>query len=134
MLPHGDAETMGRYAAPGMSTPDLDLVARYVPAEVLAETFGLIQVTRSVYRADSTTYVFERKRDIFGREVCRALRLTPHPLPTSPPRFDPNHGIVWADRNPDLKPDIAYLDVSCNDPRMHAITPGSLPHPATPAP
>ncbi|HZO93016.1 MAG TPA: hypothetical protein VFB22_04550 [Candidatus Baltobacteraceae bacterium] len=129
MLPHGDVDTMAHYGAPAMDAPDLDLVAEYVPAEVLAETFGLIRITRSVMHAGSTTYVFEHKKDIFGREVCRALRFTPHPLRTPPPRWDPNHGITWADRNPDLKPEVDYLDVSCSDPRIEAVTPGSLDRP-----
>lgn len=134
MLPHGDADTMAHYAAPPMDPPDLDLVERYVPAEVLAETFGLIRITRTVFHADSTTYVFERKRDIFGREVCRAVRFTPHPQQTPPPRWDPNHGLVWAGRSPDLKPEVDYIDVSCSDPRMQPVAPGSLARKATPPP
>ena len=33
------------------------------------------------------------------------------------------------DRNPDLKPEVGYVDVSCNDKRMETIVPGSLKTP-----
>jgi hypothetical protein len=133
MLPHGEAETMHDYTT-GMDAPDLDLVERYVPAVVLAETFGLIHVTRTVMRADSTTYVFEHTRDIFGRERCRALRFTPHPLPPAPPRFDPNHPAAWPPAQPALTPAIEYLDVKCDDARIQVIAPGSLKRPASGSP
>jgi hypothetical protein len=134
MLPHGPV-------APGHYTPPLDPAAATEardaalapPLEVLAATFGLIRVTRTAFRADSVTYVFERKRDLFGREVCRAFRITDHPLPPPPtPQPSLSGGFprpYIPDRNPDLKPVVEYVDVSCNNPRMEKIVPGSLKTP-----
>jgi len=116
---------MGHFT-PSFSLPDVDLVRRYVPLDVLAETFGLIRVTRTMARADSTTYVFERRKDIFGREVCRALRFTPHPLPSAPPRFDPNHPLQFGPDAPNIKPEVEYVNVSCDARGIQAIEPGSL--------
>ena len=100
------------------------------PAEVLAKTFGLIRVKRTAFVADSVAYVFERRQTPFG-ERCRAFRVTDHPKPPPPPRFDPSHPLAFPDRNPDLKPVVEYIDVSCNDRRMEPVEPGSL---ATPVP
>jgi hypothetical protein len=101
-----------------------------VPESVLAKTFGLIRRTRTQVRAASVTYVFERTFDLFGREVCRAFRITEHPQATPPPRFDPNR-LVFPDRNPDLRPTTDYVFVPCDDPSMRKVVPGSL---ATPSP
>jgi hypothetical protein len=125
LLPHGDANTMGHFT-PAFTPPDDDLVRRFVPADVLAATFGLVTVTRTTYRAGSTTYVFERRKDIFGREVCRALRFTPHPLPSAPPRFDPNHPLQFGPDAPNIKPEVEYVNVSCEARGMQAVEPGSL--------
>jgi len=103
-----------------------------VPESVLAKTFGLIRRTRTVMRAASVTYVFERTFDLFGRQVCRAFRITEHPQPTPPPRFDPNQ-LVFPSRNPDLKPTADYVLVPCDDPSMRKVVPGSLASP-TPQP
>jgi hypothetical protein len=103
------------------------------PAYVLAATFGLIRVSRTVVHADSVAYVFERKKDLLGREVCRAFRITDHPLPPRPtPAPSLSGGFarpVIPDRLPDLKPEVEFVDVSCNDPRMERIAPGSLTTP-----
>jgi len=103
------------------------------PAEVLAATFGLIRVRRTIVHADSVAYVFERKRDILGREVCRAFRITDHPEPpppTAPPSLQGGQPrIMFPDRPPDIKPIIEFVDVRCNDPRMERIVPGSLKTP-----
>jgi hypothetical protein len=100
---------------------------------VLAATFGLIRVARTVVHADSIAYVFERKKDILGREVCRAFRITDHPQPpppTPPPSLAGGFPRPYLpDRPPDLKPVVEYVDVSCNDPRMERIAPGSLTTP-----
>ncbi|MEA2667053.1 MAG: hypothetical protein QOI11_3997 [Candidatus Eremiobacteraeota bacterium] len=100
------------------------------PAEVLAKTFGLIRVRRTAFVADSVAYVFERRQTPFG-ERCRAFRVTDHPKPPPPPRFDPNHPErnPIPDRNPDLKPEVEYIDVSCSDRRMEPVVPGSLKTP-----
>jgi hypothetical protein len=100
-----------------------------VPESVLAKTFGLIRRTRTVMRAASVTYVFERTFDLFGRQVCRAFRITEHPQPTPPPRFDPN-ALVFPGRNPDLKPTADYVLVPCDDPSMRKVVPGSLASPS----
>ena len=134
LLPHGPV-TPGRY------TPGLDpqaAVAAYEaalapPAEVLAATFGLIRVSRTVVHADSIAYVFERKKDLFGREVCRAFRITDHPKPpppSPPPSLVGNHTQPnLPGPLPDLKPVVEYVDVSCNDPHMEKVVPGSLKTP-----
>jgi len=132
MLPKGPV-TPGRYT-PGLdpnAAVDAYEKALAPPAEVLAATFGLIRVQRTLIHADSVAYVFERKRDLLGREVCRAFRVTDHPLPPPP---TPVPGIrigsfpqpYIPDRPRDLKPVVEYVDVSCNDPRMEKIEPGSL--------
>jgi hypothetical protein len=126
---------------PGRYTPALDprtAVEAYEaalapPAEVLAKTFGLIRVSRTLVHADSVGYVFERKRDLLGREVCRAFWVTDHP-PPPPPTPQPSLAGGFPrpylpDRNPDLKPIVEYVDVSCNDHRMENIVPGSLKTP-----
>jgi hypothetical protein len=100
-----------------------------VPESVLAKTFGLIRRTRTVMRSASVTYVFERTFDLFGRQVCRAFRITEHPQPTPPPRFDPN-ALVFPGRNPDLKPTADYVLVPCDDPSMRKVVPGSLASPS----
>ena len=125
LLPRGDVNTMGHFT-PGFSTSELDLVREFVPVDVLAKTFGLISVSRTTYRAGSTTYVFEHRKDIFGREVCRALRFTPHPLPSAPPRFDPNHPMQFGPDAPNIKPEVEYVDVSCNARGLVPVEPGSL--------
>jgi hypothetical protein len=101
-----------------------------IPVEVLAKTFGLIRRTRTVVHAASVTYIFERTRDLFGREVCRAFRVTEHPEATPPPHFDPNHPLVFPDGRRDLKPVTEYVNVSCDDPSMRKVVPGSLASPA----
>lgn len=134
MLPHGPV-TPGRYTPaldPRTATEAYEAALR-PPAEVLAATFGLIRVSRTLVHADSVAYVFERKRDILGREVCRAFWITDHP-PPPPPTAQPSLSGGFArpylpDRNPDLKPVVEYVDISCNDKRMQPIVPGSLKTP-----
>jgi hypothetical protein len=131
LLPHNAV-------VPGHFAPGLDprtAVEEYErklapPAEVLAATFGLIRISRTVMHADSIAYVFERKRDVFGREVCRAFRITDHPPPPPP---TPVPSLIGSfprpylpDRNPDLKPVVEFVDVWCKDPRMETVVPGSL--------
>lgn len=132
MLPHGPVAP-GHYGDTEIdprSAVDEYEKALAPPAEVLAATFGLIRVNRTLLHADSVAYVFERKRDLLGRETCRAFRVTDHP-PPPPPTPMPRLLGGFArpslpDRNPDLKPIVEYVDVSCNDPRMEKIVPGSL--------
>ncbi len=130
---------MQRY--PG-ATVDRDTVAegyeRLVrpPPEVLAATFGIIRERRTNLHPDSVTYVFgEPKRNLIGRTVCRAWRVTDHPQPSPPPAPSSLVGgrttLVFPGPNPDLKPEIDYVEVSCDDPRMEKHVPGSL---ATPVP
>ncbi|MDB5071269.1 MAG: hypothetical protein JWM87_2380, partial [Candidatus Eremiobacteraeota bacterium] len=131
MLPKGPV-TPGRYT-PGLdpnAAVDAYEKALAPPAEILAATFGLIRVKRTLVHADSIAYVFERRRDVLGREVCRAFRITDHPQPP-PPTPMPSLAGGFArpylpDRSPDLKPVVETVDVSCNDPRMEKVEPGSL--------
>jgi hypothetical protein len=111
------------------------------PLEILAKTFGLIYTTRTVTRADSVAYVYERTRDVVGREVCRAYRITEHPVREATP--PPNHlgpGVVEFPRPlPDVTPRVETVDVSCRAPGMIPVDPGSLTSPVprrppTPAP
>jgi hypothetical protein len=134
MLPKGPV-------APGRYTPGLDpnaAVAAYEkalepPAYVLAATFGLIRVTRTLYHADSVAYVYERRKDMFGREVCRAFQVTDHPQPpppTAPPSLVGGFARPYIpDRSPDLKPVIEYVNFSCDDRRMERFPPGTLTTP-----
>jgi hypothetical protein len=100
------------------------------PAEILARTFGLIRVHRTETVADSIAYVYERISTPFG-ERCRAYRITQHPLPAAPHKYDFTD--PWRNappgRNPDLKPVVETVDVSCHDHRMEPVVPGSLKTP-----
>jgi hypothetical protein len=135
MLPKGPVAP-GHYTPPALDPSAATAAyekALAPPAEVLAETFGLIRVTRTAFRADSVAYVFERRKDIFGREVCRAFRVTDHPKPP-PPTPVPNLVGGFSrpyipDRSPDLKPVVEYVNVSCNDRGMEHIVPGTLTTP-----
>jgi hypothetical protein len=106
------------------------------PPEVLAATFGIIRERRTNVHPDSVTYVFgDPKRNLMGRTMCRGWRVTDHPQASPPPAADSLVGgrttLVLPERNPDLKPQIDYVDVSCDDARMEKHVPGSL---ATPVP
>ncbi len=98
------------------------------PAEILARTFGLLWTTRTVLRADSVAYVYERTHDILGREVCRAYRITEHPLQAAPARFDPNKA-QFPGPLPNATPLVETVEVRCNDPNIQAVVPGSLTSP-----
>jgi hypothetical protein len=134
LLPH-NAVVPGHYA-PGLdpnAAVEAYEKALTPPAYVLAATFGLIRVSRTVVHADSIAYVFERKKDLFGREVCKAYRITDHPKPpppTPPPSLSGGFARPYIpDRPPDLKPVLEFVEVSCNDPRMERIAPGGLTTP-----
>ncbi|HEY4440030.1 MAG TPA: hypothetical protein VGN14_06215 [Candidatus Elarobacter sp.] len=106
------------------------------PAEILAATFGIIRERRTEVRADSVAYVYGTPRkNIFGRTVCKAWRVTDHPLP-GPPTAAPSlaggrANLAFPGPPPDLKPVIDEVDVACDDPRIEKHVPGSL---ATPVP
>ncbi|HTD32018.1 MAG TPA: hypothetical protein VK665_00045, partial [Candidatus Elarobacter sp.] len=131
LLPHGPVQP-GHYTGgldPGAAVDEYEKSVA-PPAEVLAATFGIIRVSRTVMHADSVAYVFERKKDIFGREVCRAFWITDPPQPPPP---TPLPHIIGGfprpyipDRPPDLKPVVEYVDVSCTDKRIQPVVPGSL--------
>jgi hypothetical protein len=53
------------------------------------------------------------------------------PPPASSSLMGGRTPLVLPDRNPDLKPQIDYVDVACDDARMEKFVPGSL---ATPVP
>ena len=98
------------------------------PAEILARTFGLIWTTRTVLHADSVAYVYERTRDVLGREVCKAYRITEHPLQPAPARFDPNKP-QFPGPLPNATPLLETVDVRCNDAGMQHVAAGSLTSP-----
>jgi len=98
------------------------------PAEILARTFGLLWTTRTLLHADSIAYVYERTRDILGREVCKAYRITEHPLQPAPARFDPSKA-QFPGPLPNTTPLIETVELRCNDPGMQPVVPGSLKSP-----
>jgi len=98
------------------------------PAEILARTFGLLWTTRTVLHADSIAYVYERTRDVLGREVCKAFRITEHPLQASPGRFDPSKP-QFPGPLPNATPLLETVEMRCNDPHMQPVVPGSLKSP-----
>ncbi len=102
------------------------------PLEVLAKTFGLIRVRRTLTQADSIAYVYERTRNLFGQEVCKAYRITEHPQ--RPPTTYSTHTGPGAVDFPvplaDVKPTVETVEVSCNDAKMQAVAPGTLTTPA----
>jgi hypothetical protein len=135
-LPTG-GNTMQRY--PG-ATVDRDAVKEGYeqlvrpPPEVLAATFGIIRERRSNLHPDSVTYVFgEPRRNMIGRTVCRGWRVTDHPqaspAPASSSLMGGRPAPVFPGPNPDLKPQIDYVEVSCDDARMEKHVPGSLTTP-----
>lgn len=98
------------------------------PAEILAQTFGLIRIERTVVVADSIAYVYKRIKTPFG-ERCLAWRITDHPKPAGPERYDPNRP-YFPEGSPNLKPLVEKdAEVSCNDHRMQAVTPGTITTP-----
>jgi hypothetical protein len=102
------------------------------PLEILAKTFGLIYTTRTISRADSVEYVYERTRSvILGRDICRAYKITEHPLreayhPTPPV----GPGVVeFPGPLRDVKPEIEKVDVPCDAKGTIDVVPGSLKTP-----
>jgi hypothetical protein len=102
------------------------------PLEVLAKTFGLIYTTRTISRADSVTYVYERTHNvILGHDICRAFKITEHPLreayhPTAPV----GPGVVeFPGPLRDVKPELENVDVPCDAKGLIDVVPGSLKSP-----
>ena len=98
------------------------------PAEILARTFGLLWTTRTLVHADSIAYIYERTRDILGREVCKAYRVTEHPLQASPRTFDPSKA-QFPGPLPNATPLVETVELRCDDPHMQPVVPGSLKSP-----
>ena len=103
------------------------------PLEILLKTFGIIRQRRTLTVADSVAYVYERTKNIFGQEVCKAYRITEHPI-TSSPQYSTHTGPSSGHADmpgprPDAKPDIETVDVSCNDKNMEKYVPGSITSP-----
>jgi len=102
------------------------------PLEILAKTFGLIRVARTMVVADSVAYVYERHHTPFG-DRCLAWRVTEHPEPQPTPWHDPAIGAPppnFPPGAPDLKAVVEKsVEVDCNDKRMQAVAPGSLTSP-----
>jgi hypothetical protein len=101
------------------------------PLEVLAKTFGLIYTTRTITRADSVEYVYERVHGLLGKDVCRAYKITEHPLRPvdSPPDVSKPGAITLPGALRDVKPDIETLLVPCDAPGMIKVEPGSITTP-----
>jgi hypothetical protein len=111
------------------------------PLAILAKTFGLIYTTRTVTRADSVEYIYERTRGLLGNEYCKAFKITEHPLRPveGAPNFTAPGAAVFPGPGRDVKPLIETLDVPCDDKAMIKVEPGSLKspvprRPATPSP
>lgn len=102
------------------------------PPDVLAKTFGLIYVTRTQAHADSVAYVYERTQlVVLGHAVCRAFRITEHPLRTADERVDVSKPGALTLPGPlrDEKPVLETIDVACDTPGMIVVEPGSLTAP-----
>jgi hypothetical protein len=101
------------------------------PLEILAKTFGLIYTTRTLTRADSVEYVYERVHGLLGNDVCRAYKITEHPLrPTdSAPDVSKPGALTLPGALRDVKPDIETVDVPCDSPGMIKVEPGSITTP-----
>jgi hypothetical protein len=101
------------------------------PLEVLAKTFGLIYTTRTITHADSVEYVYERVHGLLGKDVCRAYKITEHPLRPvdSAPDVSKPGAITLPGPLRDVKPDIETVEVSCDAPGMIKVQPGSITTP-----
>jgi hypothetical protein len=102
------------------------------PLEILAKTFGLIYATRTVARADSVEYVYERTHSILlGHDICRAWRITEHPLRPvdKAPDVSKPGGVSFPAPLRDVKPETETVEVPCDDKAMIKVEPGSLKTP-----
>jgi hypothetical protein len=101
------------------------------PLEILAKTFGLIYVTRTQTRADSVAYVYERVHGLLGKDVCRAYKITEHPLRDveKPPDYSKPGAVSFPAPLRDVKPDIETVEVPCDDKGIIKVEPGSLKSP-----
>jgi hypothetical protein len=101
------------------------------PLEILAKTFGLIYTTRTLTHADSVEYVYERVHGLLGKDVCRAYKITEHPLRPvdSPPDVSKPGALTLPGALRDVKPDIETVEVSCDAPGMIKVEPGSITTP-----
>jgi hypothetical protein len=130
LLPSGPVDYSAKRVENDIAKRVLDAYEKALapPAEILARTFGLIWTTRTVLHADSVSYVYERTHDLLGREVCKAFRITEHPLQQAPVRFDPNKA-QFPGPLPNATPLIETVEVRCNERGMQAVVPGSLTSP-----
>jgi hypothetical protein len=101
------------------------------PLEVLAKTFGLIYTTRTLARADSVEYVYERVHGLLGKDVCRAYKITEHPLRPvdSSPDVSKPGAITLPGALRDVKAGIETVEVPCDAPGMMKVEPGSITTP-----
>jgi hypothetical protein len=105
---------------------------------ILAKTFGIIYTTRTITHADSVAYVYERTHLLLGGDVCRAYRITEHPLrpvDAAPDETKPG-AVSFPAPLRDQKPEIETVELPCDAPGMIKVAPGSLttPVPRRPAP
>jgi hypothetical protein len=137
LLPSGMGETMHQYAGATLSRDNAVAVIP-VPEPILKATFAFLRTLRTLMRPATLTYVYgPPHRDLLGRTVCKAYRITEHPQPTAPPRFDPNShqpSFPAIAGTQDLPPQIDDVEVPCNDPHLQHVTPGSLTTPLPLAP
>jgi hypothetical protein len=102
------------------------------PLEILAKTFGLIYTTRTIGRADSVEYVYERTHSVLlGHDICRAYRIVEHPLRPvdKAPDVSKPGAVSFPGPLRDVKPEMETVDVSCDDKSMIKVEPGSLKTP-----
>ena len=101
------------------------------PLAVLAKTFGLIYTERTQRHADSIDYVYERMRDVFGHEVCRAFRIIEHPLrPVEQAAVPIGPGVVsFPAPLRDVPPVVETATVSCAAAGFIPVRPGSITTP-----
>jgi hypothetical protein len=102
------------------------------PAEILAKTFGLLYATRTLAHADSVAYVYERTHVVvLGHEICKAYRITEHPLRAAAAPVDVSKPGAVTLPGPlrDDKPVLETIDVACDASGMIDVPPGSLKAP-----
>jgi hypothetical protein len=128
-LPNGPVDTMRGYGGTGVGPGDA--IPRIpIPADILRATFALLRDVRTAFRAASLTYVYGHPhRNFLGQLVCEGYRITDQPLPTPPPRLDPNHPNSYPDRDVERPPEIDQVDVRCDDPKLVHVPLGSLTTP-----
>ncbi len=93
--------------------------------EDLAKTFGYKRTRRTLFAADSITY-FIGHGSVLGIPSCTGIKITQHPTPPPPPRYDPSKP-YFPGPPPDLKPIIETVTIlPCTEKSYTALQPGTL--------